>query len=96
MCVLFFCRSLKSSVSSDWNLPDTVSRCTWNPKKPESESPHFHEQFPKEKLKILPNILYHIGDTPLVRINRIGQAEGIKCELCKCKTSWKNKTKKQQ
>ncbi|CAG5131777.1 unnamed protein product, partial [Candidula unifasciata] len=35
--------------------------------------------------KILPNILYHIGDTPLVRINHITKKEGIECEmLAKC------------
>ncbi len=31
--------------------------------------------------KILPDILYNIGNTPLVRINRI--SAGLECELCK-------------
>ena len=31
----------------------------------------------------MPNILHHIGNTPLVRLNRIGKDEGIKCELRK-------------
>ncbi|KAJ3317640.1 hypothetical protein HDV06_001330 [Boothiomyces sp. JEL0866] len=35
--------------------------------------------------KILPNILEHIGGTPMVRINRIGKEEGIECEIvAKC------------
>lgn len=32
---------------------------------------------------ILPNILHRIGDTPLVRINKIPKAYGLKCEICK-------------
>lgn len=31
--------------------------------------------------KILPNILKKIGDTPMVRINKIGKNFGLKCEL---------------
>lgn len=35
--------------------------------------------------KILPNILSSIGDTPLVRLNRIPQEYGLECEiLVKC------------
>lgn len=33
--------------------------------------------------KILPNILEAIGHTPIVRLNKIPRAEGIKCEVCK-------------
>ena len=32
--------------------------------------------------KILPDILHHIGNTPVVRINRISASAGLKCELC--------------
>lgn len=31
--------------------------------------------------KILPDILQKIGDTPMVRINKIGKNFGLKCEL---------------
>ena len=34
--------------------------------------------------KILPDILKKIGDTPMVRINKIGRNFGLKCELCEC------------
>ena len=34
-------------------------------------------------MKIMPNILHHVGNTPMVRLNRIGKDEGIKCDLCK-------------
>lgn len=30
---------------------------------------------------ILPNILHRIGDTPLVRINKIPKVFGLKCEI---------------
>lgn len=34
---------------------------------------------------ILNNVLEYVGNTPLVRINRIAQEEGLECELlCKC------------
>merc|ERR1719498_1260987 len=35
--------------------------------------------------KICETILDHVGNTPLVRINKIGKAEGVECELlAKC------------
>lgn len=33
--------------------------------------------------QVLPNILHAIGNTPLVRLNKIPQSEGIECEMCK-------------
>jgi cystathionine beta-synthase len=33
--------------------------------------------------KISDTILDNIGRTPLVRVNKIAKAEGLKCELCK-------------
>ena len=41
-------------------------------------------QMPKERPGIMPNVLHAIGNTPLVRINRIAQSAGLKCEMCKC------------
>ena len=37
----------------------------------------------------MPNVLYNIGNTPLVRINKISEAEGLKCELRKLTFSYK-------
>lgn len=72
-------------VKDDWALPDVPSKCTWSLKKSPTESPHFHEKWKMDQMKILPNILQHIGRTPLVKINRIGKAAGLKCELlAKC------------
>ncbi|NWW12518.1 CBS synthase, partial [Oreocharis arfaki] len=64
-----------------WIRPDTPSKCTWTLGKPLSASPHHHASLP-EPLKILPNILNKVGNTPLVRINKIGKHFGLKCELC--------------
>ncbi|NXQ07693.1 CBS synthase, partial [Vidua macroura] len=64
-----------------WMRPDTPSKCTWKLGKPLSASPHHHVTLP-EPLKILPNILNKVGNTPLVRINKIGKHFGLKCELC--------------
>jgi hypothetical protein len=36
----------------------------------------------RSKLRILPNILHCIGETPLVRITRIGKSDGLQCEIC--------------
>lgn len=36
---------------------------------------------------MLDTILDHIGGTPMVRINKITAAEGIKCDLCTTKDS---------
>ncbi len=62
---------------------DGPVQCTWFPGTTEP-SPHNHETH-VPKPKILNTILDHIGDTPLVRINKITAAEGVQCEvLAKC------------
>ncbi|XP_071372254.1 cystathionine beta-synthase b [Centroberyx affinis] len=67
-----------------WIRPDLSSRCTWRLGMPVSESPHSHSARTKAP-SILPNILKWIGDTPLVRLNKIPKAFGLKCEiLAKC------------
>ncbi|KAL1110217.1 hypothetical protein AAG570_008294 [Ranatra chinensis] len=65
--------------------PNKPSRCTWHPKTTE-KSPHAcRTNLSHNRMKILPNILHAIGDSPMVRLNHIPQAEGIKCEmLAKC------------
>ncbi|XP_065149033.1 cystathionine beta-synthase b isoform X1 [Paramisgurnus dabryanus] len=67
-----------------WIRPDLPSRCTWKLGLPNTDSPHNHFK-PTENPSILPNILSKIGDTPLVRMNKIPKAFGLKCELlAKC------------
>ncbi|KAK5891274.1 hypothetical protein CgunFtcFv8_018545 [Champsocephalus gunnari] len=71
-------------VERKWIRPDLPSRCTWTLGASRDESPH--AQVPRSVAPaILPNILHRIGDTPLVRINKIPKAFGLKCELlAKC------------
>ncbi|XP_078726121.1 cystathionine beta-synthase-like protein isoform X2 [Lampetra fluviatilis] len=66
-----------------WISPALPSRCTWYLGTKET-SPHLHAA-PKERPKVLPNILSNIGNSPMVRINNIGKTYGLKCEiLAKC------------
>ncbi|KAM6945519.1 cystathionine beta-synthase a [Aplochiton taeniatus] len=67
-----------------WIRPDLPSRCTWKLGASHANSPHTHP-VKTTAPSILPNILQRIGDTPLVRINKIPKAFGLKCEiLAKC------------
>ncbi|XP_037686931.1 cystathionine beta-synthase isoform X2 [Choloepus didactylus] len=63
-----------------WIRPDAPSRCTWQLGRTVAESPHHHTSLSKNP-EILPDILKKIGDTPMVRINKIGRNFGLKCEL---------------
>lgn len=59
------------------------AKCTWFPGTKE-KSPHIHRPS-KPEPKILDTILDHIGNTPLVRLNKIPQSLGVTCEvLAKC------------
>uniref|UniRef100_A0A0B7B823 Cystathionine beta-synthase n=1 Tax=Arion vulgaris TaxID=1028688 RepID=A0A0B7B823_9EUPU len=67
-----------------WKRPDLASKCTFQLNTPIEQSPHRHVT-KSSRPKILPSILHNIGDTPLVRINKITVKEGIECEiLAKC------------
>uniref|UniRef100_A0A667XZN9 Cystathionine beta-synthase n=1 Tax=Myripristis murdjan TaxID=586833 RepID=A0A667XZN9_9TELE len=68
----------------NWIRPDLPSKCTWRLGISNAESPHSHMTRTKTP-SILPNILKRIGDTPLVRLNNIPKAYGLKCDiLAKC------------
>ncbi|TRY78971.1 hypothetical protein DNTS_014728 [Danionella cerebrum] len=72
------------SMERKWIRPDLPSRCTWKLDESNTESPHSHQQR-KKTPNILPNILSKIGETPMVRMNKIPKAFGLKCEiLAKC------------
>ncbi|MCI4393697.1 hypothetical protein PGIGA_G00160470 [Pangasianodon gigas] len=64
-----------------WIRPDLPSKCTWSLGAPLTDSPHLHALRTNDP-SILPNILRKIGDTPMVRINKINKTYGLKCELC--------------
>eukprot|EP00092_Neocalanus_flemingeri_P014100 GFUD01015209.1.p1 GENE.GFUD01015209.1~~GFUD01015209.1.p1 ORF type:complete len:583 (-),score=126.94 GFUD01015209.1:985-2733(-) len=70
--------------------PDLTSRCTWRPNetKPDlkkgTQGPHTIDKS-KDRMKIMPDVLFNIGNTPLVRINKINKTAGLKCDLlAKC------------
>ncbi|XP_041373512.1 cystathionine beta-synthase-like [Gigantopelta aegis] len=65
-----------------WKRPDLPSQCTYGT--PGVTSPHLHKPV-KSKPMIMSSILDNIGNTPLVRINRITKKDNIECEvLAKC------------
>ncbi|XP_032487110.1 cystathionine beta-synthase isoform X2 [Phocoena sinus] len=64
-----------------WIRPDAPSRCSWQLGRPATNSPHHHTALEKSP-KILPDILKKIGDTPMVRINKIGRNFGLKLAKC--------------
>ncbi|CAG2102683.1 unnamed protein product [Medioppia subpectinata] len=72
-------------MSKQFEDPNAKPRCLWSLHKSSTATdPHFHDTL-TAKPKILSNILEQIGDTPLVRLNRIPKEYGIRCEvLAKC------------
>merc|ERR1719324_584436 len=49
-----------------------------------TQGPHSLDK-PKDPICIMPNVLYNIGNTPMVRINKISKTAGLQCELlAKC------------
>ena len=53
------------------------------PRPPPSDDPKSINADMAHRAPILPTILSNIGNTPLVRINRIGKDEGVKAEICR-------------
>ncbi|XP_054722481.1 cystathionine beta-synthase-like isoform X1 [Uloborus diversus] len=77
-------RTRVTSCSLDFVRPDLPSKCTWHHGAPVDESVHQHPKRAKDP-KVLPNVLHAIGNTPMIRLNKIPQEFGIKCEmLAKC------------
>jgi len=63
--------------------PNLPSRCKWAADYV-GPNPHTKDSVRRDK-GILPNVLHHIGGTPLIRINKISAAAGLECELlAKC------------
>uniref|UniRef100_UPI00398EA98F cystathionine beta-synthase-like protein n=1 Tax=Pristiophorus japonicus TaxID=55135 RepID=UPI00398EA98F len=73
-------KELQMQAEPQLMMPDHPSRCTWSLGIPPSKSPHTQGEL-KNLPKILPNVLYQIGNTPLIRINNIVKEYGLKCEL---------------
>nr|QHX41453.1 cystathionine beta-synthase-like protein [Halisarca dujardinii] len=80
-------------MASDSRMPDgyippnVAPKCSWSLKKRPSESPHSHEDTSAKlpRTSILPNALHCIGQTPMIRLDKIAKKEGLQCELlAKC------------
>ncbi|CAF1398866.1 unnamed protein product [Rotaria magnacalcarata] len=64
------------------NRPDAPSRCTYTVNGEKSKCPHNLGTRQKSvHQKIYNNVLELIGDTPLVRINRLSRDSAVKCNL---------------
>lgn len=59
--------------------PDRSSQCTW--KVNAKDSPHSDRSEFANRNKILPDILTAIGQTPLVKLNKIPKLYDVKCEM---------------
>ena len=84
---------VESGFDFDFVRPDQPSRCTWSLAPPattaaagnsnKAECPH--ASLHKVKGKISVDILEEVGQTPLVRLNRLPKMYGLECEvLVKC------------
>jgi cystathionine beta-synthase len=64
--------------------PEGPTKCKWSLSNPGQKSPH--ASFPPKKCEgIMDTILDNIGNTPMVRLNKIPQSFGVKCEVvAKC------------
>jgi cystathionine beta-synthase len=60
------------------------AKCTWELGAKNQVSPHTHKA-PQKVPKIMDSVLEHIGNTPMVRLHKLPNSEGIECEvLAKC------------
>lgn len=60
-------------------------KCTWKLGDDISKSPHIHDPFRPIPKKIYDDVLDAIGNTPMIRLNKVPQAQGLNCEiLAKC------------
>ncbi|KRX03357.1 Tryptophan synthase beta subunit-like PLP-dependent enzymes superfamily [Pseudocohnilembus persalinus] len=58
-----------------------TNKCPYHEQKGKQEDPHFHRPLNFERKKIYDNVLEVIGNTPVIRLNRIPQSEDIKCQM---------------
>lgn len=60
-------------------------KCTWKLGDKIEDSPHIHEPFRPMAKKIFDDVLDAIGNTPMIKINKVGNKNGVQCELlAKC------------
>ncbi|KAG5683863.1 hypothetical protein PVAND_013125 [Polypedilum vanderplanki] len=76
---------MPETLQPDFVYPDEPSKCTWvRDKSKQTATPHTVRPF-HERPKTIPHILDAIGMTPMVKLNKIPQSLGIKCQMyAKC------------
>ncbi|CAH1110573.1 unnamed protein product [Psylliodes chrysocephalus] len=72
--------SFWSPLNDNFNPPDKKSTCTWHKNVDRLTTPHTTKDW-RRTSKTLPNALAAIGNTPLIKLNKIPQAEGLKCDV---------------
>ncbi|XP_011306213.1 cystathionine beta-synthase [Fopius arisanus] len=61
------------------HVPNSPSRCTWT--RSGTNSPHIKRDVFNDRKKVLPDILEVIGQTPMVKLNKVPKSHGVKCEV---------------
>lgn len=61
--------------------PWSERKCTYQQGMDLKDSPHHHTKRSCKRTELSENILQHVGNTPLVRINKIGKDQGIDCQI---------------
>ncbi|XP_057672276.1 cystathionine beta-synthase-like [Diorhabda carinulata] len=62
-------------------VPNNEQKCPWNSKIDRSTTVHTTKDWNEPRPKILPNALAAIGNTPMIRLNRIPRQEGLECDV---------------
>ncbi|XP_055383099.1 cystathionine beta-synthase [Condylostylus longicornis] len=76
---------IKKELPANYVWPNKPSPCTWKASGNSEPNPHTKRTFKPELHKTYPDILHVIGNTHLVKLNKIPQSEGIKCDMyAKC------------
>ncbi|CAH0550348.1 unnamed protein product [Brassicogethes aeneus] len=72
--------SFWSPLNNSFAVPDKPSKCTWHKKVCPTASPHRTQEW-KRTSKLLPNVLSTIGNTPLIKLNKIPKDCGVVCDI---------------
>lgn len=74
--------SNSNGTMDDFKPPNAKSRCTWSVG---TDKPDPHRHLRTSRPKLGSSILSYIGDTPLVKLNRIPSQYKVKCQVfAKC------------
>ncbi|XP_023029512.2 cystathionine beta-synthase [Leptinotarsa decemlineata] len=61
--------------------PDKPLMCTWVKNADKDSSPHTTQDWKRTTPKLAPNALATIGHTPMIKLNKIPQSAGLKCDV---------------